>query len=231
MFKGKKILAITLARGGSKGIANKNIADINGKPLLRYTTDQVQLSELIDNYIVSTDSPKIMAIAESSGVSCPFLRPAEYSSDASTSADALIHAVEFLEAAGQEYDYIVEVMATNPLKIAEDIDQCIKMAIEENSSSCVAVNRLYDQHPARIKFIENGVLKSFYPEVPESRRQDLSPPAYIRSGSIYVVATEYLKANKSRYSENDTLAYVLPDERVINIDEPNDLELARIKLS
>lgn len=231
MFKGKKILAITLARGGSKGIANKNIADINGKPLLRYTTDQVQLSELIDNYIVSTDSPEIKAIAESSGVSCPFLRPAEYSSDASTSADALIHAVEFLEAAGQEYDYIVEVMATNPLKIAEDIDQCIKMAIEENASSCVAVNRLYDQHPARIKFIENGVLKSFYPEVPESRRQDLSPPAYIRSGSIYVVTTEYLKTNKSRYSANETLAYVLPDERVINIDEPNDLQMARIRLS
>lgn len=231
MFKGKKILAITLARGGSKGIANKNIADINGKPLLRYTTDQVQLSELIDNYIVSTDSPEIKAIAESSGVLCPFLRPAEYSSDASTSADALIHAVEFLEAAGQEYDYIVEVMATNPLKIAEDIDQCIKMAIEEKASSCVAVNRLYDQHPARIKFIENGVLKSFYPEVPESRRQDLSPPAYIRSGSIYVVTTEYLKTNKSRYSADETLAYVLPDERVINIDEPNDLQMARIRLS
>lgn len=231
MFKGKKILAITLARGGSKGIPNKNIADINGKPLLRYTTDQVQLSELIDNYIVSTDSPEIKAIAESGGVSCPFLRPAEYSSDGSTSADALIHAVEFLETAGQEYDYIVEVMVTNPLKIADDIDQCLKMAIEESASSCVAVNRLYDQHPARIKFIENGVLKSFYPEVPESRRQDLSPPAYIRSGSIYVVATEYLKTNKSRYSANETLAYVLPDERVINIDEPNDLELARIKLS
>lgn len=231
MYKDKKILAVTLARGGSKAIPQKNIVYINNKPLLSYTTEQVKLSKYVDNYIISTDSLKIKEVAESVNVECPFLRPPELASDEATSADALIHAVNFLQSKRSYYDYIVEVMVTNPLKNVIDIDTCIEMAVDQEANSCVAVNRLYDQHPSRVKYIKNGRLKPFYPEVPESRRQDLEPMAYVRSGSIYVVATDFLLKNRSRYSKSETLAYVLPDERVINIDEPNDLELARIKMS
>ena len=73
-------------------------------------------------------------------------------------------------------------------------------------------------------------MRNFYPEVLESRRQDLKPDAYIRSGSIYVTGIDFLLKHKSRYSENNTLAYVLPNERVVNIDTPEDLAYAKIQI-
>lgn len=231
MLNGKRILAVTLARGGSKSVPRKNIADVHGKPLIQYTIDEVNNSSYIDQYLVSTDDEQIKSICETLGAYCPFLRPAEFSTDTATSADAVIHAVTFMQNLGEEFDYVVEVMATNPLKITADIDECIKLAVENNVDACVAVNRVYDQHPARLKYIEDGFLKSFYPEIPESRRQDLTPEAFIRSGSIYVTETNFLLKNKARYSKDTTLAYIIPDERVINIDTLEDLELARIKLT
>ncbi len=231
MYRGKKVLGVTLARGGSKSIPKKNIADVNGQPLIYYTIREALICELIDNYIVSSDDDEIIKVAESFGVSCPFKRPAELSSDTATSADALIHAVDFMEHTYEDrYDYIVELMVTNPLKSQKDIENCICLAVDNEHHSVVAVHELSDHHPARIKFIENGKLKPFYPETPESRRQDLEPKAYIRSGSIYVTSRDFLFKNQSRYSKDNTLAYILPNERVINIDDPVDLEIAREKL-
>ena len=230
MYKKKKILAITLARGGSKSIPFKNIAQINGRPLIWYTINAVKKVPLVDDYIVSTDSHEIKKVCEQLDAKVPFLRPADLSTDTTSSADALIHCVEWCRAQGLNYDYVVEVMATNPLKNEIDIQACIKLAIDSDANSCVAVHKLEDHHPARIKYIENGFLRNFYPEVLESRRQDLKPDAYIRSGSVYVTSIDFLMENRSRYSENSTLAYVLPNERVVNIDTPEDLAYAKIQL-
>ena len=92
-----KILAITLARGGSKGIPNKNIININNKPLIYYTLKEAKKCKFINDYIVSTDSLKIKKIAEKYKVEVPFIRPKKYSSDNSSSVSALIHATKFME--------------------------------------------------------------------------------------------------------------------------------------
>lgn len=230
MYKNKRILAVTLARGGSKAIPKKNIIDVNGFPLLYYTIREALKCSILDSYIVSSDNDEIINVAKKLGARCPFKRPAELSSDTARSADALIHALSVMEEYNAQYDYVVELMATNPLKREEDISNCIKLAIDSNHHSSVAVHELNDHHPARIKYLENGKLKPFYKEVPESRRQDLKPKAYIRSGSIYVTSRDFLLEKKSRYSDNDTLAYILSNDRVINIDEPLDLEIARLRL-
>lgn len=229
MYRGKKILAVTLARGGSKSIPKKNIVDVNGQPLLFYTIREAFKCGLIDDYIISSDSDEIIEVAKTFGAICPFKRPPELSSDTATSADALLHAVNFMEKSAT-YDYVVELMVTNPLKTHEDIENCIRLAVDNKHHSVVAVHELSDHHPARIKYLEDGKLKPFYPEIPESRRQDLLPKAYIRSGSIYVTSRDFLVKNKSRYSEDDTLAYILSNDRVINIDDPIDLEIAKEKL-
>lgn len=228
MLNGKRILAVTLARGGSKGIPNKNITDLAGKPLIAYTIKECLLSSYIDRYVVSTDSARIADVAEHFGAEVPFLRSSETSSDTATSADALLEVVSMLEDMGYHYDIIVEVMATNPLKQARHIDACLELMREKKAPACVAVTRLFDQHPSRIKYLENGIMMDFYPEIPESRRQDLVPEAYIRAGSIYCVETKYLKDNKARYGKNDSIAYILDQEFVINIDEPSDLQLAEV---
>ena len=122
-------------------------------------------------------------------------------------------------------------MATNPLKTEEDIDACVLMLIDKSADSVIALGRLFDHHPSRIKYLdEQGVISDFYPEVPESRRQDLMPLAYIRAGSVYVMTREQISTAR-RYGGKKSYGYILPDERFLNIDEPRDLLLATQLLS
>tara|TARA_R100001377_G_scaffold70248_2_gene45675 strand:- start:338 stop:1009 length:672 start_codon:yes stop_codon:yes gene_type:complete len=222
MIGDKKVLAITLARGGSKRVPRKNIADINGKPLLQYTTDEVKRSKYIDHYIVSTDDIDIENICKKLDVTYFQRKPVD---DRQTTADGLLEVIQNLD----EYDYIVEVMATNPLKTVEDIDGVIEKLDETGADSVVSVARIWDNHPSRVKYIEGDRLIDFYPEIPESRRQDLTPVAYVRNGSIYAMTYEQILNNRIRLG-TDTRPYIMLEERTINIDEPIDLELARILL-
>ena len=221
MFSGKRILAVTLARGGSKRIPSKNIAPIAGLPLLCYTFREARKSKHIDRYIVSTEDPGIASVCREYNIDC-HKRPSALASDTATSAAAIIDVVECLE----DYDIIVELMATNPLKLAHDIDCVIEKLVTTGADSVVSVVRVWDAHPSRVKYIENDRLMDFYPEVPESRRQDLTPPAYIRNGSIYATTRESLLTTGQRLGQV-TRPYVMPAERSINIDEPIDLYVAQ----
>ena len=232
MIKGKKILAITLARGGSKSIKNKNIANINGKPLIYYTLKEVKKSKYIDDYIISTDNLKIKKICEDYGVEVPFMRPKNISTDRSPPQYALKHAVTRYEKFKKvKYDYIVEVMATNPLKNVKDIDKCLEILHKKKSDSVISVSKLYDQHPARIKKIVNGYLKDFCVKENEyMRRQDFKPIAYIRNGSIYAFKKNVLIKNLSKWGKK-IIPYIMPDKRSINIDEPIDLIYCKLRLN
>ena len=190
MINGKSILAITLARGGSKGIPKKNITDINGKPLLQYTIDEVKKSKYIDYYVVSTDDIEIEEVCRDLDVTYFQRKPVE---DTQPSAEALYEVQRVMN----KYDYIIEIMATNPLKTVEDINGVIEKLDETNADSVVSVVRIWDNHPSRVKYIENDRLIDFYPEVPESRRQDLIPPAYVRNGSIYAMTYNQLKIKQN----------------------------------
>ena len=127
-----------------------------------------------------------------------------------------------------KYDFIIELMVTNPLKNVTDIDMCIKKIILTKADSVIAVHQLEDHHPARIKKIVNDKIKDFcVKEKKESRRQDLRPKAYIRSGSIYALKRDYLMNKSARYGSKNSRPYILPKKRAINIDEVSDLILAR----
>ena len=225
------ILGITLARGGSKGIKDKNLVKIKGKPLIYYTIKEAKKTKEITNYIVSTDSSKIKKVAQKYKVKVPFLRPKKFSQDSSSSASALKHAlIECEKIFNKKFDYVVELMATNPLKKASDIKNIIKILLKNKSDSVIAVNQLFDHHPARIKKIVKGKLYDFaIKEKLESRRQDLKPNAYVRSGSIYAMSRRYVM-NEKRYFSGKSLAYILPLERTINIDDKDDLIIAKYKL-
>ena len=225
------ILGVTLARGGSKGIKNKNLVKIKGKPLIFYTIKEARKTKEITNYIVSTDSSKIKKVAQKYKADVPFIRPKKFSKDNSSSASALKHAlIECEKIFNKKFDYVVELMSTNPLKKAQDIKSVIKILLKNKSDSVIAVNQLFDHHPARIKKIIKGKLYDFaVKEKLESRRQDLKPSAFIRSGSIYAMSRRYV-INEKRYFSGKSLAYILPLERTINIDDKNDLIIAKHKL-
>ena len=222
MINGKKVMGLTLARGGSKRVPRKNVIDVNGKPLIQYTIDEVKKSKYIDHYIVSTDDEDIKLVCRELEQTYFDRSPAE---DTQKSSDGLLEVLNSMD----KPDYIVEIMCTNPLKSVEDIDGVIKKLDIMGVDSVCSVVRVWDYHPSRVKFIEGNKMKDVYPEVLESRRQDLTPPAYIRNGSIYAMTWEQINVKGSRY-DKDTVPYIMPDERTINIDEPIDLELARILL-
>ena len=184
MINGKRVLAITLARGGSRGIIKKNIVPINNKPLLSYTIEEALKSKYIDNYIVATDDKDIEQVCVDNNIKC-FRR--KKVSDIQTSADGLVEVLKDIDT----YDYVVEIMCTNPLKKVGDIDNVIEKLDTTKSDSVVSVVRIWDNHPSRVKFIENDMLKGFdsreNPDIQGQRRQDLEPPAYVRNGSIYAM--------------------------------------------
>lgn len=223
-----KILGISLARGGSKSVPKKNIKKLNGIPLIEYTIKEALKSKYIDRYIISTDDLEIKKVAESCGAEVPFLRPSEFSQDTSSSVSALKHAVEWIENdEGIKYDYIIELMVTNPLKDVNDIDSCIEKLIKTNADSVIAVNRLEDHHPARIKkIVDDRIVDFCIPEKNESRRQDLKPEAYIRSGCIYALKRDHLMIENRRYGSKESRPYILNENKAINIDTIYDFMIA-----
>ena len=223
-----RILGLTLARGGSKSVPRKNIKPIAGLPLIGYTIAEALKSKFITRYIVSTDDEEIQQVAIQCGAEAPFLRPSEFSTDEASSVSAMQHAVDWVEQQeGVEYDYIVELMCTNPIKTVEDIDASIEKLISTKADSVIAVHQLEDHHPARIKKIINDKITDFcIQEIPESRRQDLKPKAYIRSGSIYALKRDHLMIEGKRYGSNNSRPYILPQERAVNIDTEIDFMIA-----
>jgi CMP-N-acetylneuraminic acid synthetase len=231
--KKPRVLAITLARGGSKSVPKKNIRKINGFPLIAYTIMEALKSKYITRYIVSTDDKEIKKVSEKYGAEVPFLRPKNLASDKASSVSALQHAVQWIEKnEGEKYDYIIELMCTNPLKNYIDIDACIKKLIKTNADSVIAVHQLEDHHPARIKKIINDKIVDFcVVEKNESRRQDLKPKAYVRSGSIYALKRNHLMLENKRYGSVNSRPFILPSEKAINIDTEADLIIAKYKLN
>jgi len=228
ILDGKRVLAITLARGGSKSVPKKNIREIKGIPLIAYTINEARKSKFISRYIVSTDNEEIRQVAIKCGVDVPFLRPAEFSSDTASSVIALQHAVNWIENHDQiKYDFVIELMCTNPMKIALDIDACISKLITSKADSVIAVHKLDDHHPARIKkIIDDKIVDFCLPETPEMRRQDLKPDAYIRSGSIYALKRDHLMIEGKRFGSFNSRPYILPPERAINVDTEIDFLIA-----
>jgi CMP-N-acetylneuraminic acid synthetase len=223
-----KILGLTLARGGSKSVPRKNIRPINGMPLIAYTIGEALRSRFLTRFIVSTDDAEIQEVAIRYGAEAPFIRPAEFSTDTASSVSAMQHAVTWAEnQEGVRYDYVIEMMCTNPMKTVEDIDACIGKLVSTGADSVIAVHRLEDHHPVRVKkIVDDRIVDFCLPETPETRRQDLQPHAYIRSGSIYALKRDHLMVEGRRYGSLESRAYILPEERAVNVDTELDFLIA-----
>lgn len=232
MMNSELVLGITLARAGSKGVPGKHLRKLAGKPLINYTLEIVPSIESIDNYIVSTNSPEIQSYVQEMGFEAPFLRPEEFSTDTASSVSALQHAITFMEdKLGKKISYVVELMATNPFKDSIDVNQCINKLISEKLDAVIAVHQIFDHHPSRVKKIIDGMLVDFcVAERSESRRQDLAPAAFVRSGAIYALTRAMVMDHGLRYGTEKCAAYVLPSSKSINIDSEQDFLMAEIIL-
>jgi CMP-N,N'-diacetyllegionaminic acid synthase len=204
MYKNNTFLAIIPARGGSKGLHNKNIKELCGKPLIVWSIEAGLQSEYIDEVIVSTDYRSIADIAKKHGAYVPFLRPDHLASDTTTTFDTVKHVIDFYNnELKKKFDYIVLLEPTSPLRKDCDIDNMIEKITnnEDRFDSIVSIGEVHE-HPSIMKKITvDGKLISFCNNLEmESRRQD-NHPAYFPYGVAYIAKTSVLLEDESFYTK------------------------------
>ncbi len=228
MYKDKKFIAIIPARGGSKGIKNKNIVLLRGKPLIAYTIEAAKESRIFDEILVSTDSTEIARVATKYGANVPFMRPTELSTDSASSIDVIVHTLSYFIENGTYFDYFVLLQPTSPLRTSSDIINAAQLVFEKDANSVVSVCEaehttfLINTLPEDLslfKFIDKSMIKP---------RQEL-PKCYRINGAIYIAKVDYFLENRNFYGEK-SFAYIMPRERSVDIDDYIDLKLAEVLL-
>jgi len=218
--------AVIPARGGSKGIPGKNLKRIAGQPLVAWTIQAAKRARHVQRVIVSTDDPAIAQVAREHGAEV-VERPAELSNDTASSESALLHALEHLEQA-QDYrpELLVFLQCTSPLTEPGDIDGTIELLQEQKADSACSVARF---HYFLWRPVADGGAEGInHDKRVRLRRQDREPE-FLETGAVYVMRAAGFRASRHRFF-GKTVLYETPAERVCEIDEPIDLQLAELRL-
>ncbi len=231
MYKNKNILGLIPARGGSKGLPRKNIKSLLGKPLIAWTIEQALASKYLDRVVVSTDDKEIAEISKKYGADVPFIRPKELAEDNAKGIDVVLHAIDWFRENNKrkQYDLIMLLQPTSPLRITEDIDKAIELLFLKEAKAIVSVCEV-DHHPLWVNTLpEDGCMRNFIrQEIMNKNRQEL-PVFYRLNGAIYLAYCNYLKEQKGFFGDK-TFAYIMPRERSIDIDDEIDLKLAEVMM-
>ena len=223
MYKDKTFLAIIPARGGSKGLPGKNIKKLCGKPLIAWSIEAGLKSKYLDEVVVSTDYQNIANIAKQYGASVPFLRPDYLASDTATSFEAVKHTIEYYKnELDKEFDYIVLLEPTSPLREDSDIDLAIEKLLNSKAQAIVGISKTEDQNPAFLLKKDNANYISGYEDkdMKVLRRQDIND-VYFFEGTIYISEANVLIDKKTFYHEN-TIGYEVPKYKSLEIDDVDD---------
>ncbi|WP_297431712.1 sugar phosphate nucleotidyltransferase [Sulfurimonas sp.] len=218
-----KILCTICARGGSKGVKNKNIKPIYGKPLIAYTIEQASKSGLFEHIVVSTDSDAIVTIAKEYGAEIFFKRSEVMASDKAGKLDVIRDAFERSEAYyGTQFDYLVDLDATAPLRIVEDIANALKQFIQNNNDNLITAMPSRRSPYFNLVEVDKTGKVSLSKKLDKSikRRQD-TPKSYDMNASIYIWKRNVILNENTLFLENTGL-YVMPEERSIDIDTELD---------
>lgn len=226
MYKGKKILAVIPARGGSKGIPRKNIKELGGKPLIAWTIECAKKSAYIDRAIVSTEDEEIAEVARKCGGDVPFMRPLELAQDDTPGVMPVIHAVDALPG----YDYVVLLQVTSPFRTAEDIDGTIKKCLDANADTCVSVTEAESSPYWMYRLGRDDRLNPLLAaDMGKNYQRQKLPLVYQLNGAVYVSKCEVLRHDKKLVGLN-TIGYVMNAGHSLDIDNIQDFMLAEIMM-
>lgn len=224
MINNLRILAIVPARGGSKGIKDKNIKEIEGRPLIEYTIEAAKRCEYIDEIVVSTDSEKIAKVAKKAGAKVPFLRPDELASDTARTIDVVLFTIEQLKLIGQEYDIVVLLQPTSPLRDEDDICGAIEKYVSCNMKSLVSVSEVSESPILMRQIVDETHMEKLLNINSTIRRQDMAK-YYMVNGSIYINKIEELNSDTS-FNDN-VIPYVMDRSHSVDIDDYVDIEVMK----
>lgn len=220
-----KVLAIIPARSGSKGIKDKNIKLLNGKPLMAYSIEAAKDSGIFDEIMVSTDSEEYARVASEYGASVPFYRSKETSSDTASSWDAVREVISKYEQMGREFDAFCLLQPTTPLRTGEHIFSAYK-AFLDATTAVVSVCET-DDSPEKCSTLPSDMSLAGFAK-PESnvRRQDIKK-YYRVNGAIYFVYTKEFENGEFLY-RNGSYAYLMDRASSIDIDDDFDFKMAEL---
>lgn len=226
----QNILGLIPARGGSKGIPQKNIALLAGRPLLSYTCEAALGSRILDRIVLSTDDEVIAEVGRQCGVEVPFIRPGSLAQDDTPSIDVALHAIEYLR---DRRDWLPTVLVllqpTSPLRRAYHIDEAVNRMNETEADTVVSVVEVPHRfNPHNIMELREGELRDFLPAPPiidRFRRQSL-PALYARNGPALLVSQVDVILKSKTFYGSHVVPYFMNEEESLDIDSPFDLWLA-----
>ncbi len=226
MYKNKKIIAIIPARSGSKGLKDKNIKELNGKPMMAYSIECAIETNIFDDIIVSTDSEVYANIAKLYGASVPFLRSAATSSDSAASLSVL---EEVLQNVKDFYDIVVMLQPTSPLRQPFHIIEAVDLYLEKNADSVISVAK-FPHSIAWVNSIDESLsLNNFVrPEYLNKRRQDL-PEMYMLNGAVYVFNANKINKDFNMFGEK-SYAYIMENKYSVDVDSIEDFKIVEALL-
>lgn len=215
----KKIVGLVLARAGSKGLPGKNFRELLGRPLIQYAVEAGLQSEYVDDVVLSSDCERCMEIARCCGAEVRFKRPEYLARDTTSSAEVILHAIDFLEKRGRSYDILVLIEPTSPLRDAADIDLAIEALLSSDKTSLVSVCKAEDQHPNfMFSMAADGALTPWSGvEFLPLRRQEVSP-AFFLEGSVYISQVDKFRDTKT-FCHDQTLGFEVPKWKSIEVDD------------
>lgn len=219
---GLRVLGIVPARGGSKGVPRKNIKPLGGRPLLDYTACAALAATRLTRTVVSTDDQGIAAVAHECGLDVPFLRPSDLAGDRSPTLPVMQHAVAECEAVDGRYDAVCLLQPTSPFRSEGLVDRCIELLESRSADTVMTVEQVpHAFNPEWVFLEEEGTLRvSTGRARPIPRRQDL-PPAFHRTGSVYVVRRDVLMEEDTLYGSR-VVGFETPVGATVNIDTLED---------
>jgi CMP-N,N'-diacetyllegionaminic acid synthase len=222
----KRVLSIIPARGGSKGLSRKNIVNLAGKPLIVWTIEASLGSKYITKTVVSSDDKEILDISVEYGAEI-IRRPDYLAGDTTTSESVVSHAIDYLQSTGEEFDIVVLLQPTSPLRNYKDIDNAFEAMFDADAtaviSTCEFDNKILKTFIKKSNGFLRGISNDKYPFM---RRQDL-PSTFMPNGAIYIINHKSFREENSLMTSK-TLSYVMPKDRSVDIDCNNDLAKAEL---
>lgn len=218
-------LAIIPARGGSKRLPGKNIADFQGKPIIAWTYEAALESQCFDSILISTEDRAIASVAETLGATVS-MRDPSLATDSASLIDVGIDILDREEAEGRSYDVISFLYATSPLRRAEDIWEVIRLIKPGVCDYAMAITRYAHPPHQGLVMQEDGVLTPRWNEYIENSEAEFGR-LWVDNGSTYAVTVPAFREKRTFYGEN-LRAWPMPFIRSVDIDEQEDLELARV---
>lgn len=217
MIGDRRVLAVVPARGGSKGIPGKNLKLIAGRSLLHRTIDHALAATTVDDIVVTSDDADILRHAAGIDAVRTIERPRELAADETAMWPVVMHALDN----SPTCDVVVLLQPTSPLRRSSDIDDAVAMLDERRANSVMSVCEVATSPYWMFTIGDDGKLQRILPKQPAVTRQEL-PACYEVNGAVYVVTANWFRESR-QFVDDDTLAYVMPRARSVDVDTPEDL--------